>query len=69
MDDFKAKDISVGWVALTALLIVIEFAALYEAVVADLGGYERVFAVFAGLAVLCFAALLFAAAEVFYGWG
>ena len=53
---------------MAVLLIVLEFAFLYEAMIADMGGYERIFAAFAGLAVLCFAALLYAASVVFYGW-
>ena len=68
MSDLKADNISRGWLALAGLLIIIEFASLYQARVADVSGYERVFAVFAGLSVLCFAALLYAVAEVFYGW-
>ena len=64
----KTNNISRGWVALAVLLIVLEFAFLYEAMIADMGGYERIFAAFAGLAVLCFAALLYAASVVFYGW-
>lgn len=53
---------------MAALLIILEFAFLYEAIVADMGGYEKIFAAFAGLAILCFAALLYAASVVFYGW-
>lgn len=68
MSDLKTENISRGWVALAGLLIIIELASMYEAVVADLSGYERVFAAFAGLSVFCFAALLYAVAEVFYGW-
>ncbi|MGA8905478.1 MAG: hypothetical protein WB661_10785 [Candidatus Bathyarchaeia archaeon] len=53
---------------MAVLLIILEFAFLYEAMVADMGGYEKIFAAFAGLAILCFAALLYAASVVFYGW-
>jgi hypothetical protein len=36
---------------------------------ADLADYQHVFGVFAGLAILCFAALLFSVSETMYGWG
>lgn len=62
-------NVSRSWVALAVLLIVLEFAFLYEAMVADIGGYEKIFAAFAGLAILCFGALLYAVSVIFYGWG
>lgn len=68
MSGHKTDNISPGWVALAVFLIILEFAFLYEAMVADMGGYEKIFAAFAGLAILCFAALLYAASVVFYGW-
>jgi hypothetical protein len=68
MDNLKAEKISGGWIALAGMLIIIEFASVYEAIQADSGGYERIFAVFAGLSILCFAALLYAASVIFYGW-
>lgn len=68
MNGHKTNNISRGWVALAVLLIILEFAFLYEAMIADMGGYEKIFAAFAGLAILCFAALLYAASVVFYGW-
>lgn len=68
MSGHKTDNISRDWVALAVLLIILEFAFLYEAMVADMGGYEKIFAAFAGLAILCFAALLYAASVVFYGW-
>jgi hypothetical protein len=68
MTSLKVDNISRGWIALAASLIILEFVFLYEATVGDMGGYERIFAAFAGLAILCFAALLYAASVVFYGW-
>jgi len=68
MSGDKTDNVSRGWVALAVLLIILEFAFLDEAMVADMGGYEKIFAAFAGLAILCFAALLYAASVVFYGW-
>ena len=53
---------------MAGVLIGLEFIFLYEAMIADMGGHERVFAAFAGLAILCFAALLYAVAVVLYGW-
>lgn len=53
---------------MAGILIIIEFASVYEAIQADSSGYQRIFAVFAGLSILCFAALLYAASVIFYGW-
>ena len=68
MDNPKTDNISRGWVGLVGVLIGLEFIFLYEAMIADVGGHERFFAAFAGLAILCFAALLYAASVVLYGW-
>jgi len=48
------------------VLIVLEFVFIYEAFLADAAGNERIFGVFLGLAILCFAALLYEAKVVFY---
>jgi len=55
-----------SWVALTALLTVLELFFLYEAMQADFGGYQKIFGVFVGLAILCFAAMLYTVKVVFY---
>jgi len=68
MDNPRADNVSRGWVGLACVLIGFEFIFLYEAMIGDLGGHERFFAAFAGLAILCFAALVYAAAVVLYGW-
>jgi predicted membrane channel-forming protein YqfA (hemolysin III family) len=68
MDRLQTENISKGWVVVAAVLIIIELVSLYEAIIADFAGSERVFAVFAGLSILCFAALLYAVSVVFYGW-
>lgn len=68
MDNPRIDNVSRSWVALAGVLIGLEFIFLYEAMIADMGGHERFFAAFAGLAILCFAALLYAAAVVLYGW-
>jgi len=68
MDNPRTDNVSRSWVGLACVLIGLEFIFLYEALNADMGGHERFFAVFAGLAILCFAALLYAVAVVLYGW-
>lgn len=64
----RAETVSRGWVALAGVLIVFEALFLYEAMAADAGGYQRVFGVFAGLAILSFAALLYSISTLIYGW-
>jgi hypothetical protein len=44
----------------------LELIFIYEAMLADIAGLERIFGVFAGLAFLCFAALLYAVSMVVY---
>jgi len=68
MDNPRTENMSRSWIALAGVLIGLESIFLYEAIIADIGGHERFFAAFAGLAILCFAALLYAAAVVLYGW-
>jgi hypothetical protein len=53
---------------LAVFLIAFESVFVCEAMFADWGGLQRIFGVFAGLAILCFAALLYAVAVVLYGW-
>jgi len=53
---------------MTGMLAILELAFLYEAMLADVAGYEKIFGIFAGLAILCFAAILYLAVVVFYGW-
>jgi len=53
---------------LAAVLIALELLFSYEAMTADMAGLERIFGVFVGLAILCFAALLFMLSTKFYGW-
>ena len=64
----NAVSLSRGWLFLAGFLIILELLFIYEAIVADLAGLQRIFGVFAGLATLCFAALLFSVSVVFYGW-
>ena len=64
----KEQTLSRTWLALAGVLTTLEVVFLYEAMLADLAGYQRIFGVFVGLAILCFAALLYAVTVVFYGW-
>ncbi len=57
-----------SWLALAALLVILELLFVYEAQLADASGLQRVFGVFAGLGILCFAALLYAVSSIYYGW-
>jgi hypothetical protein len=64
----KTTTLSGGWLVLAAVLIALELLFSYEAMTADMAGLERIFGVFVGLAILCFAALLFMLSTKFYGW-
>jgi hypothetical protein len=64
--NLKTEALSYGWFVLAFVLIVLELIFLYEAMQADMGGYERMFGVFVGLAILCFAALAYSFKVVFY---
>jgi hypothetical protein len=64
----KAVSLSKGWLVLAGALIILEILFLYEAIIADMAGLQRIFGVFAGIAILCFAALLYSVSVVFYGW-
>lgn len=66
MTEQKIAAVSKGWVALACVLIILELFSIYEAMLADIAGLERIFGVFAGLAMLCFAALLYAVSVVVY---
>jgi hypothetical protein len=68
VDFLKTETVSRGWLALAGVLIVFEVLFLYEAMTADMGGYQRMFGVFAGLAILSFAALLYSISTLIYGW-
>jgi hypothetical protein len=65
----KTMSLSRGWLALAGVLVALELLFIYEAMIADLADYQHVFGVFAGLAILCFSALLFSVSETMYGWG
>lgn len=62
----KTTTLPRSWFALTALLTVLELFFLYEAMQADFGESQKVFGVFVGLAIICFAAMLYTVKVVFY---
>ena len=62
------NEISRGWFAVVIMLTAFELIFLYEAMLADMTGYQKVFGVFLGLAILSFGVLLYAASVIFYGW-
>jgi len=64
----RVQAIPRSWLVMTGMLAILELAFLYEAMLADVAGYEKIFGIFAGLAILCFAAILYLAVVVFYGW-
>lgn len=66
MTRLKAREVSAGWLMLAALLIILELVFIYEAVSADMAGNQRIFGVFLGLAILCFAAFLYEVKVIFY---
>jgi len=64
----KAVSLSGGWLVLAGVLIILEILFVYEAMMADMAGLQRIFGVFVGVAILCFAALLYSVSVLFYGW-
>jgi predicted membrane channel-forming protein YqfA (hemolysin III family) len=54
------------WVVVLGVLMVIELAFLFEAYMSGLAGLERVFAIFTGLVLLTFGAILYAGRLIFY---
>lgn len=68
MSVLKSVSLSRVWLALAGALILLEIVFLYEAILADAAGFQRIFGVFAGLATLCFAALLYSVSSIIYGW-
>lgn len=66
MTEGKSTTVPTSWLALTCVLALLEVIFLYEAILADMVGLERVFGVFVGLALLCFAGLLYAVSIVVY---
>jgi hypothetical protein len=60
------KTISRGWLILSSLMIVLEVFFIYEAMLADASGLERIFGVFTGLGLLCFGVLLYVLTSIVY---
>jgi hypothetical protein len=66
MADLRMRPPAWGWLALAGVLIGLELVFLYQAMMADMAGLQRIFGVFAGLAIICFAALLYLVKVIFY---
>jgi hypothetical protein len=66
LTELKAIRVPRGWVVLAGVIVAFELFFVYEAFLADMAGLQRVFGVFAGLAFLCFAVLLYAISMVVY---
>ncbi len=62
----QTENLSKGWLMLAGLLTVLEVIFLYEAMLADMTGYQKIFGAFVGLAILCFGALLYVVKVVLY---
>jgi len=62
----KTTTLSHSWLGLAGALTLLELIFVYEAMQADLADYQKIFGVFVGLAILCFAALLYSIKAVFY---
>lgn len=68
MADLRTRTVARSWLVLAGVLIAMELAFLYEAMMADQSGLQKIFGVFSGLAILCFAGLLYSVKVVFYDW-
>jgi len=66
LTELKTGAMSKGWLTLTSVMVLLEALFIYEAILADMAGLERIFGVFAGLAFLCFGALLYIASTLVY---
>lgn len=66
MTEPRIRPLARGWVVSACVLIVLELVLIYQAVQANMSGLQRVFGVFVGLAILCFASLLYMLKLVFY---
>jgi ubiquinol-cytochrome c reductase cytochrome b subunit len=63
---FRSGRVSEGRVALAVGLVFLESFLVFEAILAHVGGSERIFGILAGLGFLCFAALLYVASVLFF---
>lgn len=66
MTESKTRPLARSWVVSACVLIVLELVLVYQAIQADVSGSQKVFGVFVGLAILCFASLLYMVKLVFY---
>ena len=66
MTEPRIRPLAKSWVVSACVLIVLELVLVYQAVQANVSGLQRVFGVFVGLAIMCFASLLYMLKLVFY---
>ena len=66
MTEPRTRPLARSWVVSACVLIMLELVLIYQAVQADMSGLQRGFGVFVGLAILCFASLLYMVKLVFY---
>ena len=66
MNEQSTPPQSRSWMISACVLIVLELILIYQAFQADVSGPQRVFGVFSGLAILCFALLLYMMKLIFY---
>jgi hypothetical protein len=62
----ESPSMSASWLALLVVFLFFEIAFLVGAYTSGVAGPERVFAIFTGLAVVVFGAILYAGRLVFY---
>jgi len=66
MTNSRPPLLSRGWLWLAAAVTILELIFIYEGVQADLAGYQRIFGIFVGLAILCFGTLVYSIKTAFY---
>jgi len=62
----KSPAISASWLALLVVFLAFEMAFLVGAYTSGIAGLERVFAIFTGLILVVFGAILYAGRLIFY---
>ncbi len=62
----RTRPLASSWVASACVLIGLELVLIYQAVQADTTGLQKIFGVFVGLAILCFASQIYLVKLIFY---
>ena len=66
MTQNRTRPLGKSWLLAACVLILVELVLVLGAVSADMSGLQKVFGVLAGLAILCFASLLYMVKLIFY---